>query len=36
MNLNSLNFGLYLFIGFITGTIISILIFKNKNKTTTE
>ena len=36
MNLNSLNFRLYLFIGFIIGTIISILIFKNKNKTTTE
>ena len=36
MNLNSLNFRLYLFIGFIIGTIMSILIFKNKNKTTTE
>ncbi len=34
MSLNSLNFGLYLFLGFIIGTILSILIFKNKNKTT--
>ncbi|ADY29292.1 hypothetical protein [Cellulophaga lytica] len=36
LNFDNLNFGRYLFIGFLIGTILSILIFKNKNKTLTE
>ncbi|MFD2292189.1 hypothetical protein ACFSKN_14915 [Mariniflexile gromovii] len=36
LNFDSLNFGRYLFIGFLIGTVLSILIFKNRNKTVTE
>ncbi|WP_349664802.1 hypothetical protein IZU89_07690 [Cellulophaga lytica] len=36
LNFDNLNFGRYLFIGFLIGTILSILIFKNKNKTVTQ
>ncbi|MEL0653343.1 hypothetical protein V6246_18120 [Algibacter sp. TI.3.09] len=36
MDFDNLNFGRYLFIGFLIGTILSILIFKNRNKTVTE
>jgi hypothetical protein len=36
LNFDSLNFGRYLFIGFLIGTVLSILIFKNRNKTGTE
>ena len=36
LNFESLNFGRYLFLGFLIGTVLSILIFKNKNKTVTE
>ncbi|MWW26912.1 hypothetical protein [Algibacter lectus] len=36
LNYDNLNFGRYLFIGFLIGTVLSILIFKNKNKSITE
>ncbi|WP_432670570.1 hypothetical protein [Flavobacterium sp. SM2513] len=36
LNFDNLNFGRYLFIGFLIGTILSILIFKNKNRIVTE
>ncbi|QNK78233.1 hypothetical protein H7F37_03925 [Winogradskyella sp. PAMC22761] len=36
MSLNSMNFGLYLFIGFLIGTVLSILIYRNQYKTATE
>lgn len=36
LNFDNLNFGRYLFIGFLIGTILSILIFNNKNKTVTQ
>jgi hypothetical protein len=36
MGFDNLNLALYLFIGFIIGTVLSILIFKNRNKTVTD